>query len=73
MRNKDVLSYPLRAVLSRQITQKDIITLRSGLTIMDVRALQALVLSQYRLKVFQDNRLTIKPVNAIQGGEDHGQ
>ena len=26
------------------------------------RALQALVLSQYRLKVFQDNRLSIKPV-----------
>lgn len=26
------------------------------------RALQALVLSQYRLKVFQDHRLSIKPV-----------
>ena len=26
------------------------------------RALQALVLSQYRLKVFQDHRLAIKPV-----------
>ncbi len=40
---------------------KDIITLRSDLTIME-RALQALVLSQYRLKVFQDHRLGIKPV-----------
>lgn len=29
--------------------------------IMD-RAIQALVLSQYRLKVFQDNHLSIKPV-----------
>lgn len=40
---------------------KDIITLRSDLTVME-RALQALVLSQYRLKVFQDHRLSIKPV-----------
>lgn len=35
--------------------------LRSDLTIME-RALQALVLSQYRLKVFQDHRFSIKPV-----------
>ena len=40
---------------------KDIITLRSDLSVME-RALQALVLSQYRLKVFQDHRLSIKPV-----------
>ena len=37
------------------------VTLRSDLTTME-RALQALVLSQYRLKVFQDHRLNIKPV-----------
>ena len=36
-------------------------TLRSDLPLMD-RTLQALVLSQYRLKVFQDHRLSIKPV-----------
>lgn len=40
---------------------KDIITLRSDLPVME-RALQALVLSQYRLKVFQNHRLNIKPV-----------
>lgn len=40
---------------------KDVLTLRSDLTIME-RALQALVLSQYRLKLFQDHRLTVKPV-----------
>lgn len=40
---------------------KDILTLRSDLTIME-RALLALVLSQYRLKIFQDHRLSIKPV-----------
>lgn len=40
---------------------KDILTLRSDKTIMD-RALQALMLSQYRLKVFQDHRKSIKPV-----------
>ncbi|MCR5662864.1 MAG: DEAD/DEAH box helicase family protein [bacterium] len=40
---------------------KDIITLRSDMPVME-RALQALVLSQYRLKVFQSRRLPIKPV-----------
>lgn len=40
---------------------KDIVTLRSELPVME-RALQALVLSQYRLKVFQNHRLGIKPV-----------
>lgn len=58
--NKIVFNYPLEQFY-RDKYSKDIITLRSDLTIMD-RALQALVLSQYRLKVFQDNRLTIKPV-----------
>ena len=40
---------------------KDILTLRSDKTIME-RALQALMLSQYRLKVFQDHRKSIRPV-----------
>lgn len=40
---------------------KDILTLRSDLSRID-KALQALILSQYRLKVFQKNRLSIKPV-----------
>lgn len=34
------------------------------------RALQALVLSQYRLKVFQDYRLSIKPVVLFKAAED---
>ena len=40
---------------------KDIITLRSDMPIMK-RALQALVLSQYRLKIFQSHGLSVKPV-----------
>lgn len=40
---------------------KDILTLRSDKSVMD-RALQALMLSQYRLKVFQDHRKPIRPV-----------
>lgn len=55
-----VFNYPLDQFYRDQYS-KDIITLRSDLSIME-RALQALVLSQYRLKVFQDNRLSIKPV-----------
>lgn len=58
--SKIVFNYPLEQFYHDRYS-KDIITLRSDLTIME-RALQALVLSQYRLKVFQDNRLAIKPV-----------
>lgn len=58
--NKIIFDYALAKFYSDRYS-KDIITLRSDLTIIE-RALQALVLSQYRLKVFQDNRLSIKPV-----------
>lgn len=58
--NKIIFDYTLSKFYSDRYS-KDIITLRSDLTIMG-RALQALVLSQYRLKVFQDHRLAIKPV-----------
>lgn len=58
--NKIIFDYTLAKFYSDRYS-KDIITLRSDLTLMD-RALQALVLSQYRLKVFQDYRLGIKPV-----------
>jgi type III restriction enzyme len=58
--NKIIFNYPL-ANFYQDKYSKDIITLRSDLPIMD-RAIQALILSQYRLKVFQDNRLSIKPV-----------
>ena len=40
---------------------KDILTLRSDMLVMQ-RALQALILSQYRLKIFQSNKLSVKPV-----------
>ncbi len=58
--NKIIFDYALAKFYGDRYS-KDIITLRSDLTIME-RALQALVLSQYRLKVFQDHRLSIKPV-----------
>ncbi|MBR3299823.1 MAG: DEAD/DEAH box helicase family protein [Clostridia bacterium] len=40
---------------------KEIKALRTDVSIME-RAIQAIMLSQYRLKVFQDNRLAVKPV-----------
>ena len=58
--NKIIFNYPLPNFYQDRYS-KDILTLRSDLPLMD-RALQALVLSQYRLKVFQDHRLSIKPV-----------
>lgn len=58
--NKIIFDYALAKFYNDKYS-KDIITLRSDLTVME-RALQALVLSQYRLKVFQDHRLGIKPV-----------
>ncbi|WP_102342474.1 DEAD/DEAH box helicase family protein [Galactobacillus timonensis] len=58
--NKIIFNYPLPNFYQDKYS-KDILTLRSDLPVMD-RALQALVLSQYRLKVFQDHRLSIKPV-----------
>ena len=58
--NKIIFDYALAKFYNDRYS-KDIITLRSDLTVME-RALQALVLSQYRLKVFQDHRIGIKPV-----------
>ena len=58
--NKIVFDYPLAKYYSDRFS-KDIITFRSDLSVME-RTLQALVLSQYRLKLFQDHRLAIKPV-----------
>lgn len=58
--NKIVFDYALSKFYADRYS-KDIITLRSSLSIME-RAIQGLILSQYRLKVFQDNRLAIKPV-----------
>lgn len=58
--NKIVFNYPLPNFYQDKYS-KDIQTFRSDLQTMD-RAIQALILSQYRLKVFQDHRLAIKPV-----------
>ena len=58
--NKIVFDYQLKKFYQDKYS-KDILTLRSDLPVME-RAIQAIVLSQYRLKVFQEKRLSIKPV-----------
>lgn len=58
--NKIVFDYPLYKFRADRYS-KEIKTLRSDLDVED-RALQALILSQYRYKVFQDYRQNIKPV-----------
>lgn len=58
--SKIIYDYPLFKFRADGYS-KEIKTLRSDVRLMD-RAIQAIVLSQYRLKVFQDNRLSIKPV-----------
>ena len=58
--SKIVYDYPLWKFRADGYS-KEIKTLRSDLSVED-RSLQALILSQYRYKVFQDNRLNVKPV-----------
>ncbi len=58
--DKIIFDYPLYKFRADRYS-KEIKTLRSDLSVPD-RALQALVLSQYRYKVFQDYRQNIKPV-----------
>ena len=58
--DKIIFDYPLQKFYEDKYS-KNIMSLRSEFPIME-RALQALILSQYRLKIFQDNRLNIKPV-----------
>ena len=58
--NKIVFDYPLYKFRADRYS-KEIKTLRSDLDVED-RALQALILSQYRYKVFQNYRQNIKPV-----------
>ena len=58
--DKIIFDYPLQKFYNDRFS-KDIISLHSDLKIMD-KALQAIILSQYRLKIFQANRLSIKPV-----------
>ena len=58
--SKIVYAYPLSKFRAAGYS-KEIKTLRSDVSVME-RAIQAIMLSQYRLKVFQDNRLSVKPV-----------
>lgn len=57
---KIIFDYDLRKFRADKYS-KEIRTMRSDCDLLD-RCLIALVMSQYRLKVFQDNRLNIKPV-----------
>nr|WP_304101167.1 DEAD/DEAH box helicase family protein [Mitsuokella multacida] len=57
---KIVFDYPLSKFYNDKYS-KDIVTFRSDATIME-RALMAVVIRQYRMKVFQDNRRSVKPV-----------
>ncbi len=58
--DKIIFDYPL-AKFRDDLYSKEIKTLRTDSPVFD-RSLQAVLLSQYRLKVFQDNRLDVKPV-----------
>lgn len=58
--DKIIFDYPLTKFYNDKYS-KEIRSLRSDFEKMD-KALIALMLSQYRLKVFQENRLNIKPV-----------
>lgn len=58
--SKIIYDYPLSKFRADGFS-KEIKTLRTDVSIME-RAIQAIMLSQYRLKVFQDHRLSAKPV-----------
>lgn len=58
--SKIVYDYPLSKFRADGYS-KEIKTLRSDVSVME-RSIQAIMLSQYRLKVFQDYRLSVKPV-----------
>jgi type III restriction enzyme len=58
--NKIIFDYPLKKFREEGYS-KEVEAVKSDMPIID-RALQALMLSQYRLKLFQDYRLDIKPV-----------
>lgn len=59
-KNKIIYDYPLKKFRDDRYS-KEIKTLRSDLSVID-KMLQACMLSQYRLKVFQDNLQSVKPV-----------
>ena len=57
---KIIVDYPLRKFREDGYS-KEVKTLQSHVSLID-RVLQAVLLSQYRLKLFQDNKKLIKPV-----------
>jgi type III restriction enzyme len=59
-KDKIIFNYPLRTYREEKYS-KEVKAIRADISPRD-RVLQALMFSQYRLKVFQDNRLNIKPV-----------
>ena len=59
-KTKIIIDYPLRKFREDRYS-KEVKTFQTHVPLID-RALQAILLSQYRLKLFQDNKKTIKPV-----------
>lgn len=57
---KIIVDYPLKKFREDRYS-KEVKTFQSHVPLID-RVLQAILLSQYRLKLFQDNKKTIKPV-----------
>ena len=57
---KIIIDYPLKKFREDRYS-KEVKTFQSHVPLID-RVLQAILLSQYRLKLFQDNKKTIKPV-----------
>jgi len=58
--DKIIFNYPL-SEFRKDKYSKEIMTLRTDVAVMD-RALLAVIMSQYRLKVFQERRISVKPV-----------
>lgn len=58
--NKIIFDYPLKKFREEKYS-KEVKAIRADISYKE-RALQALIFSQYRLKIFQNHRLDIKPV-----------
>ncbi|MCR5216662.1 MAG: DEAD/DEAH box helicase family protein [Lachnospiraceae bacterium] len=58
--DKIIMDYPLQRFRADRYS-KEIKTLRSDIPLLE-RELQAIILSQYRLKVFEEHRISMKPV-----------
>ncbi len=58
--DKIIFNYPLDDFYKAKYS-KEILSMKSHLPPIE-KALQAIILSQYRLKIFHDNRLNVKPI-----------